>query len=77
MKKKPSFAKLLHKYQKIAEKNKNNRLGVDQSGNSSSPKAKRHQWSSHLSSSFIQSMHMPQNAYSGITNPSPWFCYNP
>ena len=38
MKKKPSFAELLHKYQKIAEQNKNNRLGVDQSGNSSSPK---------------------------------------
>ena len=42
MKKKPSFAELLHKYQKIAEQNKNNRLGVDQSGNSSSPKSKRH-----------------------------------
>ena len=41
-KKKPSFAELLHKYQKIAEQNKNNRLGVDQSGNSSSPKSKRH-----------------------------------
>ena len=75
-KKKPSFAELLHKYQKIAEQNKNNRLGVDQSGNSSSPKA-RHQWSSHLSSLFIPSMHMPWNTHSGITNPSPWCCYNP
>ena len=76
MKKKQSFAGLLHKYQKIAEQNKNNRLGVDQSGNSSSPKA-RHQWSSHLSSLFIPSMHMPWNTHSGITNPSPWCCYNP
>jgi len=43
MKKKPSFAELLHKYQKIAEQ----RLGDDQSRNSSSPSVKRHQRSSH------------------------------
>ena len=43
MKKKPSFAELLHKYKKIAEQ----RLGDDQSRNSSSPSVKRHQRSSH------------------------------
>ena len=42
-KKKPSFAELLHKYKKIAEQ----RLGDDQSRNSSSPSIKRHQRSSH------------------------------
>ena len=43
MKKKPSFDELLQNYQKIAEQNKNTRLGFDQSRNSSSPRAKRHQ----------------------------------
>ena len=78
MKKKPSFTELLHKYQKIADQNKHNRLRFDQSRNSSSPSAKGHQrWSSHGSSSFIPSMHMPWNTYSSIPNYNPWFWYNP
>jgi hypothetical protein len=56
--KKPSFDELLHKYQKIAEQKQNNRLG-DQRWNSSSPKAKKHRRTSHWSSSFNPSMHVP------------------
>jgi hypothetical protein len=76
MRKKPSFDELLHKYQKIAEQKQNNRLG-DQRWNSSSPKTKKHQRTSHWSSSFIPSMHVPWNACSGIPNSNPWFWYNP
>jgi hypothetical protein len=76
VKKKPSFTELLYKYQRIAEQKQNNRLGA-QMWNSSSPKAKKHRRSSHWSSSFIPSMHMPWNAYSGINNFNPWFWYNP
>lgn len=76
VKKKPSFVELLHKYQRIAEQNQSNRLG-DQNWNSSSPKVKKHRRSSHWSSSFILSMHVPWNAYSGISCYNPWFWYNP
>jgi hypothetical protein len=76
VKKKPSFAELLYKYQRIAEQKQNNRLG-EQRWNSSSPKAKKHRRSSHWSSSFIPSMHVPWTAYSGINNYSPYFWYNP
>jgi hypothetical protein len=76
VKKKPSFAELLYKYQRIAEQKQNNRLGK-QRWNSSSPKAKKHRRSSHWSSSFIPSMHMPWTAYSGINNYSPYSWYNP
>jgi hypothetical protein len=62
MRKKPSFDELLHKYQKIAEQKQNNQLG-DQRWNSSSPKAKKHRRTSHWSSSFIPSMHVPWSAY--------------
>jgi hypothetical protein len=62
MRNKPSFNESLHKYQKIAKKKQNNWLGDDQRRNSSLPKAKKHQRSSHWSSSFIPSMHMPWNA---------------
>jgi hypothetical protein len=65
VKKKPSFAELLHKYQRIAEQKQINRLGK-QRWNSSSPKAKKHRRSSHWSSSFIPSMHVPWTAYSGM-----------
>jgi hypothetical protein len=41
VRKKPSFAELLHKYQRIAEEKQNNRLG-EQRWNSSLPKAKKH-----------------------------------
>jgi hypothetical protein len=41
VRKKPSFAELLHKYQRIAEQKQNNRLG-EQRWNSSLPKAKKH-----------------------------------
>jgi hypothetical protein len=76
MRKKPSFDELLHKYQKIAEQKQNNRLG-DQRWNSSSPKAKKYRRTSHWSSSFIPSMHVPWNACLGIPNSNPWFWYNP
>jgi hypothetical protein len=76
MKKKPSFAEFLHKYQKIAVQKQNNRLRDEQSRNSSSPTAKKHQRSSYWTSSFISSMHVPWNAYSGINNYNPWFWYN-
>jgi hypothetical protein len=76
VKKKPSFAELLYKYQRIAEQKQNNRLG-EQRWNSSSPKTKKHRRSSHSSSSFIPSMHVPCTAYSGINNYSPYFWYNP
>ena len=79
--KKPSFEELLHKYQRIAAEKKIDRLEGKQRRSYSSSRAKRnqHHWgSSHWSSSFfIPLMHMPWNAYSGITNHSPWFCYNP
>jgi hypothetical protein len=67
VKKKPSFAELLYKYQRIAEQKQNNQLG-EQRWNSSSPKAKKHRRSSHWSSSFIPSMHVPWTAYSSINN---------
>jgi hypothetical protein len=76
VKKKPNFAELLYKYQRIAEQKQNNRLG-EQRWNYSSPKAKKHRRSSHWSSSFIPSMHVPWTAYSGINNYSPYFWYNP
>jgi hypothetical protein len=76
VKKKPSFAELLYKYQRIVEQKQNNRLG-EQRWNSSSPKAKKHRRSSHWSSSFIPSMHVPWTAYSDINNYSPYFWYNP
>jgi hypothetical protein len=72
MRKKPSFDELLHKYQKIAEKKQNNRLG-DQRWNSSSSKAKKHRRTSHLSSSFIPSVHVPWSAYLGMLNYSTCF----
>ena len=78
--KKPSFEELLHKYKKIAEEKKIDQLERNQRRSYSSSRAKRNQHHcglSHWSSSFISSMHMPWKAYSGITNPSPWFCYNP
>jgi hypothetical protein len=76
VKKKPSFAELLYKYQSIAEQKQNNRLG-EQRWNSSSPKTKKHRRSSHWSLSFILSMHVPWTAYLGINNYSSYFWYNP
>jgi hypothetical protein len=76
VKKKPKFAELLYKYQRIVEQKQNNQLG-EQRWNSSSPKAKKHRRSSHWSSSFIPSMHVPWSAYSSINNYSPYFWYNP
>jgi hypothetical protein len=74
--KKPSFVELLQKYQKMAKQKQNNQLR-DQSWNSSSPKANKHQWSSQWSASSIPSMHVPWTAYSGIHDYSPYFWYNP
>jgi hypothetical protein len=76
VRKKPNFAELLHKYQRMAKQKQNNRLG-GQRLNSSLPKAKKHRRSSHWSSSFIPSMHVSWTAYSGINNYSPYFWYNP
>jgi hypothetical protein len=73
MRKKSSFAESLHKYQRIAEQKQSNRLR-DQSWNSSSPKAKKHQRLSHWSPSFIPSMHVPWTTYSGINSYIPYFC---
>jgi hypothetical protein len=75
VKKKPSFAEFLHKYQRIAEQKQNNQLGKKR-WNSSSPKAKKHRRSSHWSSSIIPSMHVPWTAYSGMNNYSTYFWYN-
>jgi hypothetical protein len=46
VRKKPSFAELLHKYQRIVEQKPNDWLG-EQRWNSSSPKATKHRQSSH------------------------------
>jgi hypothetical protein len=76
VKKKPSFAELLHKYQRIVEQKQINQLGK-QRWNSSSPKAKKRRRPSHWCSSFIPSIHVPWTAYSGMNNYSPYFWYNP
>jgi hypothetical protein len=65
VRKRPSFVELLHKYQRIAEQKRNNRLG-EQRRISSSPKAMKHRRSSHRSSSFIPSMHVPWTVDSAL-----------
>ena len=72
MKKKPSFAELLVKYRNIAEQQQNNQLEGNKARNSSSPREKRHQRSSHWSSSFVPSMHKLWNTYSSIPNYDLW-----
>jgi hypothetical protein len=76
VKEKLSFVELLYKYQRIAEQKQNNQLG-GQRWNSTSPREKKHQRSSHWSSSFIPSIHVPWNTYSCIKNCNSWVWYNP
>ena len=73
---KPTFEELLDKYKKISEQKQSNQLEGKRKRNSSPPRSRKHQRSTYWSSSFIPSMHMPWNAYSGIPNYNPWFWYN-
>ena len=73
---KPTFEVLLDKY-KMFEQKQSNQLEGKQRRNSSPPRSRKHQRSLYWYSSFIQSMHVPWNAYSGISNYNPWFEHNP
>jgi len=73
---KPTFEELLNTYKKISEQIQSNQLEGELRRNSSPPRSRKHQRSLYWSSSFIPSMHVPWNAYSGIPNYNSWFWYN-
>ena len=74
---KSTFEELLNKYKKMSEQKESNQLEVKRRRNFSPPRSKKHQRSLYWSSSFIPSMHVPWNAYSGISNYDSWFWYTP